>query len=156
MFFRIVDRGADVNISDGLPLYTSIYSGNLEITRYLLDLEKVPALNVNTYGWKQHAFCVMLISIELAAILMFLVLTVIWIIGLLDLKEKTPGGIQFDEENSISGDGSLLALNWMVIPAVCSLLIMYRLVPFHRLLMGIIAVKKEQRARKRNERESPV
>lgn len=153
MFFRIVDRGVDVNISDGLPLYTSIYSGNLEITRYLLDLEKVPALNVNTYGWKQHALCVMLISIELAAILMFLVLTVIWIIGLLDLNEKTP---QFDEEKGISGDGSLLALNWMVIPAVCSLLIMYRLVPFHRLLMGIIAVKKEQRARKRNERESPV
>lgn len=54
----------------GLALYTAVYSGNLDIVEYAVQL---PSLNIDYFGKKQKLYCLSLIAIEFIAMLLFVV-----------------------------------------------------------------------------------
>lgn len=65
-----VERNADVNVWEGLALYSAVYSGNYEVVEYLLTIE---SLNIGYFNWKKKFFCTVLMFIELLALGMFVV-----------------------------------------------------------------------------------
>ncbi|KAJ3134124.1 hypothetical protein HK101_004375, partial [Irineochytrium annulatum] len=158
-------RGGDVNAFDGLPLYASVYNGNLEATRFLLG----PDCRCETrfFGWKQRGFCVGLIVIEGFAMAMFSLLVGIWAIGMVQtlqgmgspgdvVDSTTTGGVTETADTSAPvnrnayEDGVTIGeLTGMAVPSAVALAIMYRLVPFHKMCIAFLCVCWEQERRRR-------
>ncbi|KAJ3096498.1 sla2 Src-like adaptor 2 [Phlyctochytrium planicorne] len=97
-----LQRGADVNIWDGLPLYASVYNGNLEVTKFLLN---DGGADTAFFGWRQRTFCTGLIFIEGFAILMFSLLVGMWAVGMgqwieLGIERGKSEGSSFTEAES--------------------------------------------------------
>jgi hypothetical protein len=215
-----VERGADLNFQEGLPLYSSVYNGNYEIVQYLLKdsnndttttttttttntPENGPAhLNQQTrgrrvdttlFGWRQKMFCAGLILIEGFALIMFSLLVLIWILGIVKYYQpnnnnnnsnnnndsnspelnfsnttttssntttttttttSTTGatGIWYDPTDSIyslASGVSVAEMSGMAVPSGIALVVMYRLVPFHRMVLGLLAVCVEDKKRRK-------
>ncbi|KAJ3116383.1 hypothetical protein HDU96_009741 [Phlyctochytrium bullatum] len=142
------ERGADINVWEGLPLYASVYNGNLEVTRVLLDEAHV---DVTFFGWKQKLFCTGLICIEGFAILMFTLLVLMWTVGMFQIIQSwiTPGkGGGVVTITSYADGVSVGELTGMAVPSALALAVMYRLVPFHRMCIGFYLVCREHRRRR--------
>ncbi|KAJ3293307.1 hypothetical protein HDU76_007069 [Blyttiomyces sp. JEL0837] len=200
----VIARQADVNVFDGHALYASIYNGNLAMTRFLLAdrvetihdiaeakkrLDGFPSnrgyvtvkgggANVRTFSWKQKLFCAGLVFMEGFAILMFVMLFVIWVLGLVQLIFGIPFFASFDptqssrssnndnivNTNTTSGNQTIIAvptlstspdtltiseLTGMLVPSAIALVVMYRLVPFHRLVHAyVLAMSVSGKARR--------
>ncbi|KAJ3408142.1 hypothetical protein HDV05_005130 [Chytridiales sp. JEL 0842] len=177
----------DLNIQQGLPLYSTVYNGNLDITHFLLKKE---AVDVSLFGWRQKGFCLGLIVIEGFAMLMFLMLILMWVLGIVrgaqggavglgarvgrrEGSEGSGNASQVGTATIAGGAGgnqtsengvvwvyddalgllttgvSVAEMSAMAIPSAVALVVLYRLVPFHRLCMGLAAVTAEQKRRAR-------
>ncbi|KAJ3084342.1 hypothetical protein HK102_000691, partial [Quaeritorhiza haematococci] len=197
-----VERGGDVNVWDGLPLYASVYSGNVEITRYLVEDPDGPRATTDYFTWKQRGFCIGLMVVEGFALLMFAVLISIWAYGLGQAARYSDYGNQTGNNGGYNGtngtfggmngtytgtnstypgtNGTIVGnattpqnrpssrstydfdeasaigeLMGMAVPSLLALMIMYRLVPFHRLFKAYRIVVKEDEKRRRARRQSP-
>lgn len=164
-------RGSDVNAEDGLPLYSSVYNGNLAVTRFLLG----PEARAETvyFGPRQVSFCMGLVIIESFALLMFTLLILVW---LLTVVQNIQAAIQdnqisngtttttsssttlrdssddSDENPSVSSQTiTTIELSCMALPSALALFSMYRLVPYHRMVQAFALVIKEK-TRLRSER----
>lgn len=158
-----VERGADVNAWEGLALYSAVYSGNVEVVKYILF--QVRSVNLLHFGLRQQFFCVVLMIIESLAIGMFFVLIAIWIVGLASISSSSSSssnsatGLGTDSTTTTgpfgqySSNFSVTELTCMAIPAALALTIMYRLVPFHRLCFAFHLVIREQAKRRRRQQE---
>ncbi|KAI9193595.1 uncharacterized protein BJ171DRAFT_525153 [Polychytrium aggregatum] len=144
-----VDRGGDVNVWDGIPLYTSIYNGNLEVNRYLLSVNAT----TDYFDWRQKLFCLTLMSIEAFAIALFLILAFIWITGVVCSLGQWVGVTPATGNRLLSGWGgdpgtTMAELTAMATPSALALILMYRLAPFHRMCIGFVCTCREDRRRK--------
>ena len=122
-------RNVNININEGIVLYGSLYTGQCEMTRYLLANGADP--NLILTGHK--LFCVGLLLIELMSGLLFMLLTVLWIVQIIY-------GIDV---------GGLTAV---LIPTFVGVLLMYRIVPFHRVFKALYHVQIAQGERYSNAR----
>ncbi|KAI8836993.1 hypothetical protein BJ741DRAFT_176035 [Chytriomyces cf. hyalinus JEL632] len=166
-----IARGGDVNVWNGHALHASIYNGNLEVTDHLLE----PNVHTSTanFGSRQKAFCIGLMLIEGFALLMFSLLLILWAIALVAFVESitvkpdpdprelitwtfnsTAGGNQTmwtnsnTERSPLGGsDITLGELSGMAIPSSLALLVMYRLVPLHKMCIAFGRVCKEEKRR---------
>ncbi|KAJ3245038.1 hypothetical protein HDU78_009991 [Chytriomyces hyalinus] len=166
-----IARGGDVNVWNGHALHASIYNGNLEVTDHLLE----PSVHTSTanFGSRQKAFCIGLMMIEGFALLMFSLLLILWAIALVAYVQSitmkpdpdshelitwtfnsTAGGNQTmwtnsnTERSPLGGsDITLGELSGMAIPSSLALLVMYRLVPLHKMCIAFWRVCKEEKRR---------
>jgi len=136
-----IDRGGDANVWDGLALYSAVYSGNQELVEYLVGLSWV---NLHYFDWKRRVFCWVLLYIEAIAVGMFGVLIAIWIYGFLGLAIPL---VQVDTDSTERDPVTVIELTAMAIPAFLALMVMYRLVPAHRLVRCLRLVQAEKAKR---------
>ncbi|KAI8812896.1 hypothetical protein BJ742DRAFT_768024 [Cladochytrium replicatum] len=160
----VVLRGGQdvVNAWDGLPLYCSIYNGNLEVTQYLLgDEAKADPSRIN---WRRKAFCLGLCVVELFALAMFGLLIGIWGVGIfqaisgisennresgpsatvsgVDNHRVEPPSTGMDNLFGTSGADLTTAaqLSGMALPSAFAFAVMYRLVPLHKMVIALVKV----------------
>ncbi|KAJ3041052.1 hypothetical protein HDV00_009952 [Rhizophlyctis rosea] len=152
--------GGDGDAWSGLPLYASVYNGNIAATKALLYSARV---STSYFDWKQKTFCVALMAIEVLAMLMFGVLVAVWAVGIVqsvtgaavfgeDPGSAPPvdGGTMVDTKY-ISTDNAVITvaeLTGLAIPSLIALGIMYRLVPFHAMLAAYLEIVREDRRRR--------
>ena len=131
-----IARGININLFEGEILYSSVYSGSIEVTKYLLTL---PQTSVEYFGFRQQSFCIVLLGIEILAILLFTFLIGIWTLS--------AAGVDFGGEKSGDKTLSVGDLSVMALPALFAMYIMYRLVPFHLLVGAFRLVVRERKRR---------
>ncbi|KAI9342479.1 hypothetical protein DFJ73DRAFT_944410 [Zopfochytrium polystomum] len=175
-------RGADPNAWDGLPLFASVYNGNLAAASYLVAAghPETRAVVTDHFGPQQRAFCVGLACIEGFAITMFSLLLAIWVVAGVQAAKgyaqmagaaapAAAGGNQTDGATVVAtasgGGGSGFAgsadavavaeLSAMAIPIAVALYAMNRMVPFHEMVAALYVVTKEKKRRDR-EREAQL
>ncbi|KAI9331065.1 hypothetical protein BDR26DRAFT_685340 [Obelidium mucronatum] len=160
-----IERGADVNIWNGHALHASVYNGNLEVTTHLLK----PEVNASTenFGSRQKAFCIGLMIIEGFALIMFSLLLFLWVaalVGYIEMKisDLQPNNGEMEIGNGTSTwwsgstgksgssaqDVTLGELSGMALPSSLALLVMYRLVPLHKMCIAYSRVCKEDKRRR--------
>ncbi|KAJ3219772.1 hypothetical protein HDU67_009584 [Dinochytrium kinnereticum] len=149
-----IERGADVNVWEGLPLYASVYNGNLEVTKYLLGNG---GADTNLFGWRQKGFCMGLILIEGFAIGMFSLLVGLWGVGMFQLIQSwviRGRGSPALSVNSYADGVTVGELTAMAVPSAVALAVMYRLVPFHSMCIAFVLVCREDQRRRIQTRQS--
>ncbi|KAJ1566058.1 seryl-tRNA synthetase, partial [Nowakowskiella sp. JEL0078] len=111
---RRAGRENVVNVWDGLPLYASVYNGNLAVTNYLLGEEC--RADTSLFTWKKTGFILGLIFIE-------------------GEGYEAPSLEQVGYLTGLTGQNqiSIFELTGMAVPSAVTLTMMYRLVPFHQL-----------------------
>ncbi|KAK5672788.1 hypothetical protein QVD99_000283 [Batrachochytrium dendrobatidis] len=121
-----------INAWNGLPLYASVYSGNPEATAYLLSF---PSIRVSTFTVKRLRHCLWVLGIEMFVFVLFMVLVCMlgyWI------------GITLqagDDSIAMNRQGSSLAqLGGMALVSLLAIFIMYRFVPFHRIVKALLLI----------------
>jgi hypothetical protein len=170
-----ISRGADPNLWEGIALYASCYNGNLEVSKYLL---KEAHASTRFFAWKQKLFVVGLMSMEFLAITMFGMLVGVWAYGLgKALQERaihaaggwggsgggggggagngtygTDGMLMVDPFGSGQDGVTIWELTAMTIPSGMAVIVMYRLVPFHRIVISFVLILLEDARRRKAER----
>ncbi|KAJ3300653.1 hypothetical protein HK104_008587 [Borealophlyctis nickersoniae] len=152
--------GGDADAWSGLPLYASVYNGNLQATRYLLHHAGATTRN---FTFKQRSFCIMLLTVEAMAMAMFGVLVGVWIFGISQgvARRANPTSAPdpiADPENDINMSApdsvTIGELTGLAVPSLLALGIMYRLVPFHDMLRAYLEVVREDKKRRRIDTEA--
>lgn len=125
-----IQRNVDVNINNGVILYSAIYNGNVEILEFLLQTTEINLAHFNNTHW---VFTIILIFIECLATSMFIILLVTWIISIVQAFQNP------------SDSDMIWQLSGIAVPSICAIGFMYRIVPIHRLAKCLDMIYRERR-----------
>jgi hypothetical protein len=140
-----LDRGVDINLSNGIALMSAIYNANFDLLKYLIENTTV---NLETFGAAQTVFCCSLMAIETLAISLFLVLSSAWLVALIQTVIGMVRGEKMDTWLSVESL-SVWELTGIAVPSLTAIAFMYHLVPIHRMAQTLWYFNKEKRQRRR-------